>query len=723
MAAGDPTRIGIAPAIRRRNVTVRRLAAHEAALHEGLRLYQTIFERSSMGQVVVDLPSFRIDVVNRAFCSMTGYSVSELVGSDVGLLFPPGHSPAAETAERIADGETEAYSARRLLQRRDGTLFSALSTVSVVRDDEGAAIQLLILFQDRTEERHAEEVQRRSQALIDAAIASLPMTFTAFDRDLRFTYVAGGLDRPGTRPEEFLGRPVTDFTSDIPTLRALGRALDGVESTTRTLVNGQTYLTLHGPMRDDAGMVLGAVSVSTNVTNEVTAEAVRKQAEELRLYVAQHDPLTGLLGRSALIEHLNRVAHTQGGPGALLLLDLDGFKLINAGLGHEVGDAVLLEVAKRLHDAFPGVLVARNGGDDFAVVVAADTDRAAALEAAQLVHAALDGDLTIGTHQLRVTACVGVAIKHGRGSSSTLIGNADSALSHAKLAGEGEYRLYDSGMRRQVEDRLMMQGGLRRALSHGDLHLDYQPIVSLCDGRIVGAEALLRWTHPDRGAIPPVEFIPVAEQSGLILPIGQWVLETACMNGAPWRRRHGMYMSVNVSGRQLLGSDFAAVVEDVLERTGFTPDTLVVEVTESVLMDDLRPIRLAFDRLRSTGVRIAVDDFGTGYSSLARLQSLPVDIVKLDRAFVAGVDGRAKGQRMARAILQLSEALGADIVAEGIETEAEADALRSLGYTMGQGFLFARPMSGDDLSSVLSANRARLASAARAPQVPALARR
>jgi predicted signal transduction protein with EAL and GGDEF domain len=383
---------------------------------------------------------------------------------------------------------------------------------------------------------------------------------------------------------------------------------------------------------------------------------------------------------------------------------------------------VLLEVAKRLYDAFPGVLVARNGGDDFAVVVAADTDRAAALEAAQLVHAALDGDLTIGTHQLRVTACVGVAIKHGRGSSSTLIGNADSALSHAKLAGEGEYRLYDSGMRRQVEDRLMMQGGLRRALSNGDLHLDYQPIVSLCDGRIVGAEALLRWTHPDRGAIPPVEFIPVAEQSGLILPIGQWVLETACTDGAPWRRRHGMYMSVNVSVRQLLGSDFAAVVEDVLERTGFTPDTLVVEVTESVLMDDLRPIRLAFDRLRASGVRIAVDDFGTGYSSLARLQSLPVDIVKLDRAFVAGVDGRAEGQRMARAILQLSEALGADIVAEGIETEAEAEALRSLGYTMGLGFLFARPMSGDDLSSVLSVNRARLASAARAPQVPALAR-
>jgi diguanylate cyclase (GGDEF)-like protein/PAS domain S-box-containing protein len=690
---------------RRRNVTIRRLAAHEAALREGLRLYQTMFERSSLGQLIVDVPSFHIDIVNRAFCAMTGYTVSELVGRHMDLVYPPGQSPIADIVERIASGETEAYSARRLLQRRDGTLFSALSTVSVVRDDEGEPIQLLILLQDRTEERRAEEVQRRSQALIDAAIATLPMTFTAFDCDLRFTYVAGGLSQGG-RQDDFLGRSVTDYTTDAPTLQALRRALAGVESTTRTLVKGQTYLTLHGPMCDDAGVVVGVVAVSTNVTTEVTAEAVRKQAEELRLYVANHDPLTGLPGRSALFEHLNRVAHTQGGPGALLLLDLDGFKLINAGLGHEIGDAVLLEVARRLSEAFPGLMVARNGGDDFAVVVAVDTDRSAATAAAQLVHAALDTDLVVGTHRLRVTACVGVAIKHGRGSSSTLIGNADSALSRAKLAGAGEYRLYDTAMRRQVEDHLMIQGGLGRALSGGELHLDYQPIISLVDGQVVGAEALLRWDHPQRGSIPPVEFVPVAEQSGLILPIGQWVLETACADGTPWQQHHGMYMSINVSGRQLLGSDFPAAVNEVLARTGLLPARLVLEVTESVLMDDLRPIRLAFDRLRAAGVRVAVDDFGTGYSSLARLQDLPVDIIKLDRAFVTGLDERRQGSRMARAILQLSEAIGADIVAEGIETEQEAAVLRDLGYRVGQGFLFARPMSGPDLTGWVGANRA-----------------
>jgi len=696
----------------RRSVTFQTRAATDAALREGLRLYQTMFERSSLGQLIVDVPSFRIDIVNRAFCSMTGYSVSELVGSDIALVYPPGQSPTADIIERLTTGVAEAYSATRLLQRRDGTLLSALSTVSVVRDDQGDPLQLLILLQDRTEERRAEDVQRRSQALIDAAIATLPMTFTAFDRDLRFTYVAGGLSPQGTKPEDFLGRAVTDYTTDVPTLRALRRALGGIESTTRTVVNGQTYLTLHGPMRDDAGVAVGVVAVSTNVTTEVTAEAVRKQAEELRLYVANHDPLTGLPGRSALFEHLNRVARNEGGPGALLLLDLDGFKLINEGLGHEVGDAVLLEVARRLSDAFPGLMVARNGGDDFAVVVAVDADRSAATAAAQLVHAALDTDLVIGTHRLRVTACVGVAIKHARGSSSTLIGNADSALSRAKLAGAGEYRLYDTAMRRQVEAHLMIQGGLGRALRGGDLHLDYQPIVNLSDGRIVGVEALLRWTHPQQGPIPPVEFIPVAEQSGLILPIGRWVLETACEDGMPWQRNHGTYMAINVSVRQLLGSDFPAAVEDVLARTGLTPAGLVLEVTESVLMDDLRPIRLAFDRLRSTGVRVAVDDFGTGYSSLARLQDLPVDIIKLDRAFVMGVDAREQDRRMAKAILELSEAIGADMVAEGIETEQEATVLRGLGYQVGQGFLFARPMSGRDLTSWVGANRAGVAAPA-----------
>jgi diguanylate cyclase (GGDEF)-like protein/PAS domain S-box-containing protein len=684
-----------------RRITASTVAAHAAALQAGLRLYQTMFERSALGQLIVDLPTFRIDVVNRSFCSMTGFTVEELVGSDFAMVFPYGTSPASDIVERLADGDAEGYSAQRFLQRRDGTILPALATVSVVRDENGEPTQLLIHLQDQTQKRAAEEVQRRSQALIDGAIATLPMTFTAFDTHLRFTYVAGGLARVGTQPEDFLGKHISEFTRHRPTLRALREALDGVESTTRMAYNGQTYLTLTGPMRDDRSAVVGVVSVSTNVTAEVAAETMRRAAEELRLYVAHHDALTGLPARSALIEHLNDLAWSERSPGALLVLDVDDFKLINESLGYEAGDAVLVEVATRLSDSFPGLMVARNGGDEFAVVVASDTDPAGAKAAAELVQASLDADIAVPGHTLRVTAGVGVAIKHVRGSSSTLIGNAGAALSKAKSAGIGQYRLYDAEMRRQAESKLAIQSGLRIALRDGELRVAYQPIVDLVERRIIGAEALLRWTHPSRGEVPPAEFIPAAEQSGLIVPIGAWVMDRACRDTLRLRAEDDVGISVNVSIRQLSDGRFTEWLAELLERTHLPSRRLTLEVTESVLMDEVAPIGRAFDRLRAQGVKVAIDDFGTGYSSLARLQLLPVDVIKLDRAFVAGVDVRAEARDMATAILHLSAAIGADMIAEGVETEAEAATLVDLGFSMAQGYLFARPMPIQDLSRLL----------------------
>src|SRR5580658_6403697 len=227
----------------------------------------------------------------------------------------------------------------------------------------------------------------------------------------------------------------------------------------------------------------------------------------------------------------------------------------------------------------------------------------------------------------------------------------------------------------------------------GQLYIAYQPIINLTDRHIIGAEALLRWTHPEKGNIPPIDFIHVAERSGLIVPIGQWVMHSACTNMMQLHRDCDLYIAVNVSVRQLVGDLFAAWVEDVLARTRLAPSALVVEVTETALMDDIGLVRSAFHRLRSQGVQVAIDDFGTGYSSLARLQGLPVDVIKLDRAFVTDVDTRPEARAMAAAILQVSGAIGASIVAEGVETEGEAATLLALGYELGQGFLFARPMS------------------------------
>lgn len=549
--------------------------------------------------------------------------------------------------------------------------------------------------------RAAEQTQRRSQAIIDAAVAALPVTFTTVDRNLRFTSVAGGLETAGTSPEDLLGKHVADVIEDLDTLLALRSALAGHQSSTRTLFNGRTYLTLYGPIRDESDDIVGVVSVSSDVTAEVAVDAERGRAAELALFRARHDELTGIAGRSALVEHLGTISRPESGAVALLLLDLDNLTLVNEGLGHVVGDAVLLEVASRLTDAFPGSMIARHGGDEFAVLAPLITHLDGAFKLAERAQAALNEEVQVGQHVLRITASMGVALQ-ASGPASTLIGDAHSALAQAKGAGTNQVRVYDAEMRLQVQERLTIQNGLRVALGAGELHVAYQPIVTLAERRAVGAEALLRWTHPALGDVSPAEFIPIAEHTGLIAPIGRWVMETACNDAGALLHDHGLSISVNVSVRQFSGGRFAEWVEAVLDRTVLPPSALTIEVTEGTFMDDITMIRAALQRLRSLGVHVAIDDFGTGYSSLARLEVLPVDMIKLDRAFVAEIDVRPEARRMAAAILQISAAIGADIVAEGVETEAEAATLKDLGYQLAQGFLYARPMPIEALSARLS---------------------
>jgi diguanylate cyclase (GGDEF)-like protein/PAS domain S-box-containing protein len=647
--------------------------------------------------------------VNTAACVFLGRSAEDLIGRSVlDLLVAP--SRAAITAEFQAAGSDDGpYGEHEFEFERPGqsSVWGIVRTIRL-KDAHGTTSQRLSVVEDVTD-RHLGSARetvlvaanQKSQAMIRAAVEALPVAFAEFDADLCLRSIAGR-DQAGIPLQVDVGKPAAEIIADPIALSALREALAGGESTSRTVSGDETFLSLNAPMRDEHGDIVGVISVQSNITAEVSAGLKRRQAEGLALFIARHDPLTGLLQRSALIEELAERASAGHGARALMLVDLDDFNAVNDCLGHEVGDAVILEIASRLSDAFPGLLVARYGGDQFAVVAPFVVGLEQALEAVEVVRRLLDSDVEVSGQTVRVTASIGIALQEHRDALSMLVRNADSALARSKHAGPGQYRVYDDEMRRRSLDRLQIKDGLRVALSAAQFRLAYQPIVSLASRQILGSEALLRWTHPVRGLISPVEFIPVAEQNGLILPIGHWVMESACHDTLELERNYGMYVSVNASTRQLVGGHFAERVEEILQRTGLAPSALMVEVTEGALNYELESVRAAFGQLRARGVRVAIDDFGTGFSSLARLQGFPVDVIKLDRAFVTDLDTRAEARGMAAAILQLGSAIGADVVAEGVETEGEANALLELGCALGQGFLFARPMPIAELAARLA---------------------
>jgi diguanylate cyclase (GGDEF)-like protein len=436
-----------------------------------------------------------------------------------------------------------------------------------------------------------------------------------------------------------------------------------------------------------------------------TEISARKQVEAELAHAATHDPLTGLPNRSLFLDRLAMAigrAERQQGAAGVLLFDLDRFKVVNDSLGHAAGDQLLVQVADRLRQIVrPGDTVARLGGDEFIMVCEDLNGEIDAIGIADRVAEALDAPFGLDEAEVTVAASVGIAVASGPGRDpASLVRDADAAMYRAKERGRNRWELFDETLRTRAVERLSLETDLRRALDHHELRLHLQPIVSVPTGEVVGAEALVRWERDDLGLAAPADFIRVAEETGLVVAVGEWVLGEACRQiraGTLDVDGRELTVSINVSARQLGQRDMLRTIQTVLDDAAVDPRRISLEITESVLMEDVESAVAVLEELRSLGMQLWVDDFGTGYSSLAYLRRLPIHGLKIDRSFVAGLTKGAEDSAIAAGVVSLAHSLGLAALAEGVETPEQLEKLSELGCDLAQGYYWTQPLPTTDL--------------------------
>jgi diguanylate cyclase (GGDEF)-like protein/PAS domain S-box-containing protein len=551
--------------------------------------------------------------------------------------------------------------------------------------------------EDISERRRAEKEVDRTRKFLDTVIENVPATIVVKDaKELRYILInRAGEEHYGVPRDKMIGKTVHDVipkaAADLITkldrqlLQTRGGPVVDEHLIDTSGHGARNVLSTRLPILDDKGEPQYLLIIINDITE-------RKQAEARIAYLAHHDALTDLPNRAAFTEHLASMldqAAKNKNNFAVLSIDLDRFKEVNDVFGHSLGDDLLREVTRRLLKAAEGAYLARLGGDEFTIVVADGSQPSTAgLLADRLLEAVAD-DLVIEGQRLRISLSIGVAIYPADGAdTTTLLGNADAALYRAKAEGRGTIRFFEADMDKRLRERRAMQQELRSAVACNELVLHYQPQARI-EGDIVGFEALVRWHHPSRGQVPPGTFIPLAEESGLILPIGEWILREACREAASWPRP--LQIAINLSPVQFQHGDLAGLVHGVLLDTGLAPGRLELEITEGVLIGDFSRAVSILRRLKLLGVRIAMDDFGTGYSSLSYLQAFPFDKIKIDRAFISNLDRNPQSAAIIRAVIGLGRGLNLPVVAEGVETKDQLAFLSREACDEYQGFLIGRP--------------------------------
>jgi diguanylate cyclase (GGDEF)-like protein/PAS domain S-box-containing protein len=573
---------------------------------------------------------------------------------------------------------------------------AVVRTLLLTRSDRDARERL------RSQERYSRALAANSSdavAVVDATgtvrnDATALALLMGYERtslegvDLFSTVDPGDLGAARALLERSLHSPGRPFEIELRAVRADGRAM---------WVGARVVNLLDD--RDLGGVVVTVHDITPRKTAELELE-----------HQALHDELTGLANRALFADRVGQALQRSPRPGlqpAVIFLDLDGFKTVNDSLGHGAGDDLLREVAQRLTSAVrAGETVARLGGDEFAVLIEPcrrPLDDAAM--AAERILQVLSPPVELGDQRVRVSASLGIAAGSADADAASMLRDADVAMYRAKSAGKAQWVVYDAHMRTAAVERLQLETDLQHALDAGQFVLRYQPVVELATERVVGFEALIRWHHPTLGVVAPDSFIPLAEESGLILPIGAWVLDEACRTAARWLRSYPNHptlsMAVNVSARQLGSDELVGQVERALARSGLDPANLVLEMTETALVQDATVAAARLRQLRALGIRLAIDDFGTGYSSLSYLRQFPVDILKIDRSFINTITTPDKVPAIVRGLLDLGRTLELETIAEGVEDEIQRDRLREERCDLAQGYLFARPLDEADAELLL----------------------
>ncbi len=686
----------------------------ERALRLEKHRFEQLYENTPLA-ILVAGDDEKVVAVNSAFESLFGFARTEVIDREINDLITPADrtDEASWLSRRTFAGETVSQRSVRL--RKDGTQIPVeIFGVPVVQDGQ---VELVYgIYVDQTERLRAEAALRESEEKFRSlAEQSLQGIFVL--KHGRIAYANQMMaDITGYDLGDFLGLDQQALEGLIhPADRAfVVAAANGFEigdgevspqSEYRLITkSGEVKWVLQQTRTVQFDGDLGVEGVLVEITK-------RKRAEEQLLQSALHDSLTGLPNRASFHDRvdlaLERTRGRSQSPFAVLFLDLDRFKLINDGYGHQAGDRLLVDIAHRLRRAVrPGDTVARLGGDEFTVLIPDIKGPDEAVSVAQRIHTALSKPFQVGDQEVFTSASTGIAISSPRyDNPDEILRDADIAMYQAKANGRARHFMYDKSMHPLVLSQLNLENDLRRALEREEFVLHYQPIVDTLSGRIVACEALVRWQHPERGLLPPGEFLSMAEETGLINPIGEWVLRKGCRQAARWMHEcngsSSPAVSINLFSRQFTRAELVVYIREVLDEFELPPNRLQLEITESAIID---VPELAIDvmrRLRDLGIKVHLDDFGTGYSSLAYLQRFAIDTLKIDRGFIQRIGSDGGGAEIVQTIISLARNLGMDALAEGIESPEQLNTVRDMGCGFAQGFLFAKPLPPDEILELI----------------------